>query len=184
MPRVVMVIGPCGAGKSTALNRMRTVLSSRVGEIAVVETDTTYMMIDPTWKLYNSHYAAVTGRVTARIATEFIREGIDWVTIGSNGLQDQGSIDTFTALLPTGIDVHHVFLSPSVAATQERIAGRDDPFGDHKTPEWVAANVSWMRSYHNPRSAVIDNSDLDVDETVNAIYAAVEAGEGRMTDRP
>jgi hypothetical protein len=38
-----------------------------------------------------------------------------------------------------------------------------------------------MRSFHDSWSTLIDNSDLDVDPTVDAIYAAVEAGRGRLT---
>lgn len=181
MPRVVMVIGPCGAGKSTVLRRMRSVLGSRVGEVAVLETDTTYMMIDPTWALFNSHYWALAVQVAARITTEFIRAGFDLVAIGSNGLLDHGGVDEFVAQLPTGVDVHYVFLNPSVEAVQARMAARaGNPIDDDKTPEWVEKNVMWMRGHHNSRSALIDNTGLDVDETVDAIYAAVEAGAGRI----
>jgi energy-coupling factor transporter ATP-binding protein EcfA2 len=183
MAKVVMVVGPCGAGKSSALGRMRHVLGSRVGEVAVLETDTTYMMIDPTWSCYTSRYAAIARRIAARITSEFVREGFDWVAIGSNGLQDPSSINDFVAELASGIEVHHVFLDPSVSAVQARIAARAHPLDDHKTPGWLEENVNWMRSYHDTWSALIDNSDLDVDETVDAIYATVQAGAGRITHR-
>jgi hypothetical protein len=49
-----------------------------------------------------------------------------------------------------------------------------------KTPEWLEKNAGWMRSFHDSWSTLIDNSDLDVDGTVNAIYAAVDAGRGGL----
>lgn len=179
-PRLVFVIGPCGAGKSTTLRRMRAVLGDRVGDIAVLETDTVYMMIDPTWSEYNDRRAAVTGLVTARIAAEFLKQGFDWVVIGSNGLQDHEHVAAFLAEIPPHVEVFHLFLDPSTAAVQQRIAARDHPIDAHKTPEWIAENVAWMRGYHRPESARIDNTDLDIDQTVEAIYAAVTAGQGRI----
>lgn len=181
MSKIVMVIGPCGAGKSSALARMRPVLGPRVGEVAVLETDTTYTMIDPTWAFYDARYGGVARRVTARIAADFVREGFDWVAVGSNGLQDRASVDDFVAHIPADVEIHHIFLDPSVSAVRARIAARAHPLDEHKTPEWLEANVHWMRGFHDARSAVIDNTELDVDETVTAIYAAAQAGAGRIT---
>lgn len=181
MSKVVMVVGPCGAGKSSALGRMRPVLGSRVGEVAVLETDTTYTMIDPTWELYDSRYGRIARRMAARIAAGFVGEGFDWVAVGSNGLQDRASVDDFVAQLPYGIEVYHVFLDPSVDAVQARISARAHPLDDHKTPGWLEENVHWMRGFHDSWSALVDNSSLDVNETVNAIYATVDAGHGRIS---
>lgn len=185
MSKVVLVIGPCGAGKTTTLRRVRAVLGPRVGEVAVLETDTTFTMIDPTWStIDHPFHGPIVTRITARIAGEFVREGFDWVVVGSNGLQDAGSVNDFVARLPAGTEVHRIFLDPSVAAVQERVAERNrqhaDPIDDHKTPQWLATNVAWMRGFHDSWSAVIDNSTLDVDQTVDAIYATVRAGAGRI----
>lgn len=157
---------------------MRTVLGDRVGEIAVLETDTIYMMIDPTWSEYNDRNAAVTGLVTARTAAEFIRQGFNWIVVGSNGLQDRDDVDAFLTEVPASVEVFHLFLDPAPSAVEQRIAARAHPIDAHKTPEWIAENVAWMRSYHRPESGRIDNSDLDIDQTVEAIYAAVTAGRG------
>lgn len=180
MPKVVMVVGACGAGKTSALAHMRRVLGSRVGEVAVLETDTTYMMIDPTWAHYNERYIGLARRMAGRVAAEFVREGFDWIAVGSNALQGQGSIDEFVAQLPDGLEVYQVFLDPSLAVVRARIAVRGYPFDDRKTPEWLEENVTWMRSFHDSSSALIDNSDLSVDETINAIYESVKAGHGRI----
>lgn len=176
--RLVFVIGPCGAGKSSALYRMRTVLGERVGEIAVLETDTIYMMIDPMWANHNDRRDAMARRVTARTAAQFFTEGCNWVVVGSNGLQDRRDVDQFLAEIPSGVEVFHLFLDPSTAAVQDRIAARAHPIDAHKTPEWIVENVAWMRGFHRPESGRIDNSDLDIDQTVEAIYAAVTAGHG------
>ncbi|WP_020579072.1 hypothetical protein [Actinopolymorpha alba] len=109
-----------GAGSDAA------VLGSRVGEVAVLETDTTYMMIDPTWALYDERYGNIARRIAARIAAEFVREGFDWVAVESN----------------------------------------------------------WMRSFHGAWSALVENSDLDVDGTVTAIYETVKAGKGLIVRPP
>ncbi|MBO0879761.1 MAG: hypothetical protein J2P17_05200, partial [Mycobacterium sp.] len=142
-----------------------------------------YMMIDPAWSVWNVGYDAIAKRIAAQTAAGFVREGFDWVVVGSNGLQDRQSANEFSAQLPVGTEVYRVFLNPSVSAVQARIAARADPHGldVHKTPEWLEGNVTWMRSFHDSWSALVDNSDLDVDETVNAIYAAVQAGMGRIT---
>lgn len=180
MQKLVFIIGPCGAGKSSALQRMRAVLHDRISEIAVLETDTIYMMIDPTWAEYNDARGTLARLLTARTAAEFIRHGFDWVVVGSNGLQDGEQVDRFLAEIPSGVAVFHLFLDPTPSAVEERIAARAHPIDAHKTPEWIAQNVAWMRGYHRPGSARIDNTDLDIDQTVEAIYAAVTAGRGRI----
>jgi hypothetical protein len=159
---------------------MRAVLRDRIGEVAVLETDTIYMMIDPCWSEYDDRNAAIAGLVTARTAALFLRQDFSWVVIGSNGLQDREHVDSFLAEIPAGVEVFHIFLDPSPSAVEQRIAARAHPIDAHKTPEWIAENVAWMRGYHGPESARIDNSHLDVDETVEAIYAAVIAGHGRI----
>lgn len=100
------------------------------------------------------------------------------MTVGSNGLQDAREVAEFIAELPATVEVFHLFLDPSTSAVQARIADRAHPLDAHKTPEWVAGNVAWMRSFHRPDSARIDNSCLSVDQTVEAIYAAVNSGHG------
>lgn len=116
--------------------------------------------------------------ITARTAAEFFEHGFHWVVVGSNGLQDRSQIDAFLAHVPTDIDAFHLFLDPSPTAVEQRIAARDHPIDALKTPQWIAKNVSWMRSYHSPESARIDNSDLDIEQTIEAIYSAVMAGAG------
>lgn len=157
---------------------MRAVLGDRVGEIAVLETDTIYMMIDPTWAEYTDDRAALAAQVTARTAAEFFAHGFQWVVIGSNGLQDRPRVDAFVAEIPADVEVFYLFLDPSTSAVQERIAARAHPIDAHKTPAWIAENVAWMRGFHRPESARIDNSDLNIDQTAEAIYAAVTAGKG------
>lgn len=177
-PRIVLVIGPCGAGKTSALARMRAVLAERVGEVAVLETDTTYTMIDPTWSEYTSRRDSMAKHVAAATAAALIREGCEWVVVGSNGLQDREQVGEFVARLQDCAEVFHIFLDPSVPAVQARIAARAQALDGHKTPGWIAENVAWMRSHHRPAGAVIDNSTLSVDQTVEAIYATVVAGRG------
>jgi hypothetical protein len=137
-------------------------------------------MIDPTWSVYSSRYDAIAKRMAARAAGGFVNEGFDWVAVGSNGLQDRASVEEFVAHLPSGAEVHRVFLDPSLAAVEARIAARAHPLDAHKAPAWLERNVAWMRSFHEPQSALVDNTHLDVDETVSAIYAVVEAGRGQI----
>ncbi len=157
---------------------MRAVLAGRVAEVAVLETDTIYTMIDPTWEAYNERRATMCARVTAVAAAQFVEEGCDWVVVGSNGLQDRRSVADFIDRLPQRAEVFHLFLDPSTAAVQARIKVRAHPLDAHKTPQWLAGNVAWMRGYHRPESARIDNSDMTVDETVETIFATVSAGQG------
>jgi uridine kinase len=49
MKTVVLISGAIGVGKSATLKSMRRTLIDVVGDIAVLETDQFYMMIDPQW---------------------------------------------------------------------------------------------------------------------------------------
>lgn len=181
MPRIVFVIGACGSGKSSVLARMRPVLAPLVGEVAVLETDTTYQMIDPTWSAQDpAPYADIARRLAVHIASELVHEGFDWVAIGSNGLHDRATVDALMGELPAHAEVSHVALDPSVEVIQQRITARAHPLDAYKTPDWLEAQVASTRGRFEPWTTRIDNGGLDVDETVLAIYTKVRAGEGYL----
>ncbi len=187
MTVVAIVSGACGSGKSTTLVRMRPLLGPRVGEVATIETDAVYMMIDPTFSIpwpEAGRYWEIAVRNTSKMVLEFAGQGFDWIAVGSNALHEPAVIADFVAPLQSaGLDVRHITLDPTLECVQERVAGRGGgPPDEKKTPEWLALHVAWMRERYGPWTSRIDNSDMTPDETVEAIYEAVLAGKGRLDE--
>ena len=188
MNRIVVVSGACGVGKSETLRCMRSALADRVADVAVLETDHFYMIIDPLWALPHTEaekYFELSGWLLQETARRLVGAGFDWIAIGSNGLNEERHVREFVRpFLADGAAVYHVTLDPGVEALQERMAHRVDTHGyavdEKKTPEWLGSQLSWFRERYGPWTSVIDNSSLTPSETAVSIYEAVERGEGRL----
>ena len=182
--RVVVVGGACGVGKSEALRVMRPVLQGRVADVAVLETDRFYMIIDPDWAIPEEEagrYYEVSGWLLQGTAQRLVGAGFDWVAIGSADMYEESRLrDLVQPFIDDGVAVHHVTLDPGVETVCERIARRAHPLDADKTPEWIATYLSWYRGHYADWTWVIDNSALTPDETALAIFDAVGAGRGRL----
>ena len=186
--RVVIVSGACGAGKSEVLLSMRRALAGRVADVAVLETDHFYMIIDPQWEVppdQAQSYYELSGHLLRETAQHLIRAGFDWVAIGSNGLYEESHVRDFARpFLSAGVAVHHMSLDPGPETIEERIANRisthDYAVDEKKTPEWLRSQLMWFRERYGPWTHVIDNSSLTPSETALAIYDAVESGKGLL----
>ena len=186
MKRVVIVSGACGVGKSESLRSMREVLEDRVGEVAVLESDHFYMMIDPHWLLPSDRaerYFEVAGWLLRETARGFLRAGFDWVAIASNGLWDEAHVREFVApLVSDGARVHHVTLDPGLDAVCERLGCREAMKGSavdsKKTQASSAVELLRLRERYGAWTHVLDNSTLTPAETALAIFDVVEAGAG------
>ena len=189
MDRVVIVSGACGAGKSETLRSMREALAGRVRDVAVLETDHFYMMIDPHWTMPPpelERYFEVSGWVCRETAQHLTNLGFDFVAIASNGLNEESRVREFIGpFVEAGTAVHHVTLDPGLGAIQDRMALRFETHGNpldaDKSPEWVAGQVAWFRRMYGPWTYILDNSSLTPAETAIAIHEAVERGEGSLT---
>lgn len=184
LQRVVIVSGVCGAGKSEALRSMRQALSARVGEIAVLESDHFYTMIDPDWNASlpdAQWYYKVSGWLLRTTAQGFLHVGFNWVGIGSNGMWSKTHVREFVApFTEDGVSVHHVTLDPGLDEAVRRAArrqvGRTVTSDARITPESIESELARFREHYGPWTHVIDNSALTPTETAVAIYEAVEAG--------
>jgi hypothetical protein len=184
----VVISGACGVGKSETLQAMRAALNGRVGDVAVLETDHFYMMVDPHWEMPPDklqRYFDVTGHLLRQTALGFIRNGFDLVAIGSNGMNEELHVREFVEpFVNDGVAAHHVTLDPGTETVLQRVARRIETRGlvvdEEKDPDWLAGQLSWFRERYGPWTYVLDNSSLSPAETAVAIFDAVESGEGRL----
>ena len=183
--RVVVVGGACGVGKSETLRTMRRTLQGSVADVATLETDRFYMIIDPDWAIAEddaARYYEVAGWLLQGTAQRLIRAGFDWVAIGSADMYEESRLrDLVQPFLDDGVNVHHVTLDPGVEIVCDRIARRAHPLDADKTPDWIASYLSWYRGHYADWTWLIDNSALTPEETALAIFEAVQAGRGRIT---
>jgi len=167
-----MISGATGVGKSETLRSMRPTLIDVVGEIAILETDQFYMMIDPEWTCPPDRierYYAVAGQLLRETALGFLRSGFAWVAIASNGhWKEQRARDFVRPFHRENTYVHHFTLDPGkdVLRQRSRSAG---PAVDM---------LLQVRHELGPWTHVIDNGQLTPKATVQAIHAAIEQGHG------
>lgn len=184
--RVVLVSGACGVGKSGAIRSMREALGDRVGEVAVLETDDFYAMIDPYWTRPATRvdwYDDLAGWLLRETALGFLRAGFDWVAIASNGhwreVRAREFVEPFAG---EGVDAHHITLDPGDHETRRRLEaqGRAHPDGPTTDVDEGLRMLSDVRDGYGPWTYVIDNGRLTPVETARAIHEAVLAGAGRL----
>jgi hypothetical protein len=187
MKRVVVVSGALGVGKSEALRSMREALSDLVKDVAVLDSDQFYMMIDPHWTLPPARvdrYFEVSGWLLRQTAMGFLSAGFDWVAIASNGLWSEAHVRDFVRPFATeGADVHHMTLDPGDSEVRRQVMDRSGASGDERNTKDVDEAMhmlSRVRSCSGSWTHVIDNAALTPMETAQAIYEAVAAGFGRL----
>src|SRR2546430_14594593 len=98
MKRVLVVSGAIGVGKSEAGRSMREVLGDFVDELAVLESDEFYRMIDPHWTRPPTRverYHEISGWLLSETVLGFLRFGFDWVAIATNGAWDEAHARNF-----------------------------------------------------------------------------------------
>jgi hypothetical protein len=185
MKRVVVISGAMGVGKSETLRSMRETLIEMVGEIAVLESDQFYMMIDPHWTCPPDrvdHYYTVSGWLLREAALGFLRSGFDWVAIASNGHWQQRSAQEFVRpFLLENACVHHITLDPGEEVLRQRIAHRSRAAGLAVDEQGAAEAVDMLfqvRQALGTWTHVVDNSQLTPEATVQAIHAAIDRGHG------
>lgn len=187
MKRVVVISGAIGVGKSETLSSMRETLIDVVGEIAVLESDQFYMMIDPHWTCPPDRvdrYHAVSGWLLQEAALGFLRSGFAWVAIASNGHWKQRSAREFVQpFLLEDACVHHITLDPGEEILRQRIAQRSTAAGlavDERQAAEAVDMLLRVRQALGTWTHVLDNSQLTPDATVRAIHDAVDRGHGLM----
>lgn len=187
MKRVVVISGAIGVGKSETLRSMREALIDVVEEIAVLESDQFYMMIDPHWTCPPDrvdHYYAVSGWLLRETALGFLRSGFDWVAIASNGHWKQRSTREFVRpFLLENVSVHHITLDPGEEILRQRVAQRSKTAGlaiDEQRAAEAVDMLFQVRQALGTWTYVVDNSHLTPEATVRAIHDAIDRGHGLM----
>ena len=186
MKRVVLISGAIGVGKSATLRSMRETLADLVGEIAGLESDQFYTMIDPHWTCPPDRldrYYTVSGQLLRQTALGFLRSGFAWVAIASNGHWKQQRAREFVQpFLLESACVHHITLDPGEEILRQRIAQRARAAGQDVDEQQAAAvdMLGKVRQALGPWTHVVDNSQLTPAETVQAIHDAIDRGHGRM----
>jgi hypothetical protein len=187
MKRVVVISGAIGVGKSETLRSMRETLIDVVGEVAVLESDHFYMMIDPHWTCPPDRvdrYHAVSGWLLQQTALGFLRSGFDWVAIASNGHWKQRSAREFVRpFLLENACVHHITLDPGEEVLRQRIAQRSKAAGFAVDEQPAAEAVDMLLQIRHALGTwthVLDNSQLTPEGTVRAIRDAIDGGHGLM----
>ncbi len=187
MTDVVVISGGCGTGKTETLRAMHDALDGLVTDVAVLETDLYYTMMDPSWSVpwpEAGRYFDLALDNICRTTIGFIEAEFDLVAIGSNGLCDQEIVLSFARRLDPDrrAQFHHITLDPGVSVVQERIARRKadraHAVDDEKTPEWLESQLMWFRQRYGPWTYVLDNSDLTPRQTAQAVFRAVRDGAG------
>jgi hypothetical protein len=156
-----------------------------VGEIAVLETDQFYMMIDPQWTCPPDRidrYHAVSGRLLRETALGFLRSGFVWVAIASNGHWKQQSAREFVRPFHReSAYVHHITLDPGEDVLRQRIAQRAKAAGRAADQQETAEAVDMLRLVRREIGTwthVVDNGHLTPEATVQAIHDAIDQGCG------
>ncbi len=186
MRRVVLISGAIGVGKSATLRSMPETLTDLVGEIAGLESDQFYTMIDPHWTCPPDRlerYYEVAGRLLQETALGFLRSGFAWVAIASNGHWKQQRAREFVQpFLLENACVHHISLDPGEEILRQRIAQRAKAAGqDVDEQQAVAVDMlGKVRQALGTWTHLVDNSQLTPAGTVQAIYDAIDRGHGLM----
>jgi hypothetical protein len=158
-----------------------------VGEIAVLEYDQCYMMIDPHWTRPPDRvdrYDAVSGWILRETALGFLRSGFAWVAIASNGHWKQESAREFVRpFLLENACVHHITLDPGEEILRQRMAQRSRAAGRAVDEQRVAEAVDMLNQVRQALGTwtyVLDNGQLTPEATVRAIHDAIDRGHGLM----
>src|ERR1051326_3679182 len=170
--KTVLLRGACGAGKTSAMRLIRRHLRPVLGEIAVIDVDHVYMMVDPDYSIpfpEAETYWSLARRQCALLAKAYLSSGFGAAVIGGNSLYQKDRLNEILEILLEVSAVYHLTLDPDPEVIKRRIPGRSSPEDETKTPEWIETHVRYMRDYYEPWTARIDNSLLSPDETVQAI---------------
>src|SRR4051794_28463558 len=109
--RVVVVSGACGAGKSTALRALMRLRD----DVAVLEPDHFYIMIDPEWKVPwpdAEKYWDIGMSMLHRTIAGFVERDVELIGVPTNAVQQSFLARKFARSLPDGVPLHHVTLDP------------------------------------------------------------------------
>ncbi|GAB3422031.1 hypothetical protein GCM10027569_52480 [Flindersiella endophytica] len=187
MKRVVVISGAIGVGKSETLRSMRGTLIDVVGEVAVLESDQFYMMIDPHWRCPPDRierYYEVSGRLLQQTAMGFLRSGFSWVAIASNGhWKQQAARELVRPFHLENAGVHHITLDPGEEILRQRIAQRSKAAREAVDGQRAAEAVDMLvevRQALGDWTHVVDNSRLTPEATARAIHDAIDHGRGLM----
>lgn len=180
-PRIVVVTGPPGSGKST----VSEALADRWEPSVLVEGDAFFAFLRrgyvPPWLPESHAQNETTVRAAAAATGAFAAAGM---TVVFDGVVGPWFLPTFAGL--TGIDVlDYVVLLPPVETCLHRVAARtghgftDLDAARHLHEDFVRATSTGLADPANPPGVVLTELPDDVTGVTDVIVAALESGRSR-----
>jgi hypothetical protein len=143
---------------------------------AAIDLDTLYRAIDPLWELeYDDDRNAMILEQALAWVRSLIDHGWPTVIVAGNSIFDPDDTAPVIAALGEHIDVHHVTLT----VREEVILARCSAQPGRDPAQLMSDNRPDNRRQH-PGTALLDTSDLDVRESLDALVSLVDSNSGLL----
>ncbi|GAA3691720.1 hypothetical protein GCM10022204_03770 [Microlunatus aurantiacus] len=142
---------------------------------AAVDLDSLYGAVDPLWELpYSDERNAMVLDQAVAWVRSLVQHGWRTVIVTGNSVFDPRDTAPVVAALGD-MSVHHVTLQVREDVILARCAAQPD-----RDPVALAADLRPANRLRHPGTALLESSDLDVDETLHALVSLVDRGAGLL----
>ena len=177
MARIVIVSGPCGAGKSTLSGLLAENSENRTA--AHIHTDDFYGYIRkgfiPPWEPESNAQNATMIRAIAACAEEYCRGGYE---VFIDGVVGPWFLEDWRRLAEKGLDVRYVILKPDLQETIRRADTRElAPRLSRETVEHMWNDFAHLGEYE---ANAIDTTGQTPEESAGTIRRMLENGAFRL----
>lgn len=167
----IIISGAPGTGKSAIRRHAPYFFRQYYGAAAALDTDEYYPLFDPQWTTNNRDWWKIATDTSLYVADYLLRCGVVIVAISSNGLYTPEAVNHVLAVLGKQSTIYHVTLDAPLATLIARVEQRGD-LAEHPA-DWLAAWQTHIRSYYAAWTYVLDNGNLSLEETLEAIHVYI-----------